>query len=177
MSISLYDASVASYLQIVPAVSAVMNKAAEHFTAQGTDLDQLLETRLHPDMLPLRFQLLSVAHHSIDVIDAIHSGVFGPGGYDATVSFADVQERLETARKDLAALDVDEVNQLSGRPVAFIMGDLNLPFTAENFVLSFSLPNLYFHAATAYDIFRQQGLPLGKKDFLGKLRITRQQKG
>ena len=177
MSISLYDASVASYLQIVPAVIAVMNKAAEHFTAQGRDLDQLLEVRLHPDMLPLRFQLLSVVHHSIDVIDAIRGGVFGPGGYDATLGFAAVQQKLEAAAKDLAALDVDGVNQLSGRPMAFVMGELNLPFTAENFVLSFSLPNVYFHAATAYDIFRQQGLPLGKRDFMGRLRITRQAKG
>ncbi len=177
MSISLYDASVASYLQIVPAVSAMLNKAAEHFTAKGENLDQLLETRLHPDMLPLRFQLLSVAHHSIDVIDAIRGGVFGPGGYDATLSFTAVQQRLETAAKDLAALDADEVNKLSGAPMAFVMGDLNLPFTAENFVLSFSLPNLYFHAATAYDILRHQGLPLGKKDFLGKLRIIRQSRG
>jgi len=177
VSISLYDASVASYLQIVPAVSAVMGKAADHFTAQGTDLDQLLETRLHPDMLPLRFQLLSVAHHSIDVIDAIRGGVFGPGTYDATLSFAGVQQRLETARADLAALNADEVNKLSGKQMAFVMGQLNLPFTAENFVLSFSLPNLYFHAATAYDILREQGLPLGKQDFLGKLRIIRQSKG
>jgi len=177
VSISLYDASVASYLQVVPAVSALLNKAAEHFTAQGTDLEQLLETRLSPDMLPLRFQLLSVAHHSIDVIDAIRGGVFGPGTYDATLNFAGVQQRLETARQDLAALDVDEVNKLSGTPMAFVMGQLNLPFTAENFVLSFSLPNLYFHAATTYDILRQQGLPLGKQDFLGKLRITRQPRG
>ena len=177
MTISLYDVSIASYLQIVPAVNAVMNKAAEHFTAQGTDLDQLLETRLYPDMLPLRFQLLSVVHHSVHVIDAIRGGVFGPGSYDATLGFAAVQQKLETAAKDLAALGVDEVNELSGRPMAFVMGELNLPFSAENFVLSFSLPNLHFHAATAYDIFRQQGLPLGKRDFLGRLRITRQAKG
>lgn len=177
MSISLYEASVVSYLQVLPAASALLNKAAEHFSARGTDLEELLEARLHPDMLPLRFQLLSVVHHSSDVIDAIQGGVFGPGTYDATVSFAALQQRLETARKELAALDVDEVNKLSGKPIAFVMGELNLPFTAENFVLSFSLPNLYFHAATTYDILRQQGLPLGKKDFLGKLRITRQPKG
>jgi hypothetical protein len=177
VSISLYEASVASYIQIVPAVSALLNKAADHFSAEGTDLEELLETRLHSDMLPLRFQVLSVVHHSIDVIDAIRNGVFGPGGYDAAVSYADLQARVEAASLALAALDVDEVNALSGKPMAFVMGEMNLPFTAENFVLSFSLPNLYFHAATAYDILRQKGLPLAKRDFMGKLRIIRSPKG
>lgn len=173
MSVSLYDVSVASYLQIVPAVGALLNKAADHFNAQGVDLEELLDTRLHPEMLPLRFQILSVVHHSIDVIDAIRGGVFGPGGYDATVSFADLQARVEAASVALAALDMDEVNALAGKPMAFVMGDLNLPFSAENFVLSFSLPNVYFHAATTYDILRHKGMPLGKRDFMGKLRITR----
>jgi len=88
-----------------------------------------------------------------------------------------VRERVADAVKALTALDVDEVNALSGKPIAFVMGDLNLPFTAENFVLSFSLPNMYFHAATTYDILRHRGLPLGKRDFMGKLRITRSPKG
>jgi uncharacterized protein len=29
------------------------------------------------------------------------------------------------------------------------------------------LPNLYFHAATTYNILRHNGVELGKKDFLG----------
>jgi hypothetical protein len=43
-------------------------------------------------------------------------------------------------------------------------------FTAENFLLSFSLPNFYFHATTAYDILRWKGVKLGKTDFLGAMR-------
>jgi hypothetical protein len=46
-----------------------------------------------------------------------------------------------------------------------------LPFTVENFLMSFSLPNFYFHATTAYDIFRHNGVPLGKRDFMGTLRL------
>jgi len=36
---------------------------------------------------------------------------------------------------------------------------------------------MYFHAATTYDILRHRGLPLGRRDFMGKLRITRSPKG
>ena len=37
--------------------------------------------------------------------------------------------------------------------------------------MSFSLPNFFFHATTAYDILRHNGAPLGKRDFMGKLEM------
>ena len=46
-----------------------------------------------------------------------------------------------------------------------------LEFTVENFLLSFSLPNFYFHAATAYDILRWKGARIGKRDYMGRLRL------
>jgi hypothetical protein len=63
------------------------------------------------------------------------------------------------------------VNTLEGKDVVFEVRDMKLPFTAEGFLLSFSLPNFYFHATTAYDILRTKGVPLGKRDFLGKMRL------
>ena len=63
------------------------------------------------------------------------------------------------------------MDALAGRDVIFQMRDRKVPFTAENFLLSFSLPNFYFHATTAYDILRTKGVPLGKRDFLGRMRI------
>ena len=44
-------------------------------------------------------------------------------------------------------------------------------FLAEDFLLSFSQPNFYFHAATAYDVLRMKGVPVGKRDFMGRVRI------
>jgi hypothetical protein len=176
VTISLYDASVASYLQMVPAVSALLDKAAEHFPAQGIELGGIVDSRLHEGMLPFRFQVVSVVHHSIGTIKAMDSGIFSPPKYDASVDFDGLRAMLATATAELAALTADEVNAKSGKAMAFVMGDLNLPFTTENFVLSFSLPNFYFHAATTYDILRHLGLPLGKRDFMGRLRITRQPK-
>jgi hypothetical protein len=48
---------------------------------------------------------------------------------------------------------------------------MKMPFTAEGFLLSFSLPNFYFHASTAYDVLRANGVPLGKRYFLGALKM------
>ena len=69
--------------------------------------------------------------------------------------------------------DQATTNALEGREVTFQFRDRQIPFSAEGFVLSFSLPNFYFHAATAYDILRSRGAPIGKRDFIGELRIKR----
>ena len=53
----------------------------------------------------------------------------------------------------------------------FRMGQIEWAFTAENFILSFSLPNFYFHVTTMYDMFRIKGLEIGKLDFAGSLRL------
>ena len=68
-------------------------------------------------------------------------------------------------------LTAGEVNGLEGRDVVFAFRDFKMPFVAENFLMSFSLPNFYFHSTTAYDILRHKGVPLGKRDFMGALRL------
>jgi hypothetical protein len=55
--------------------------------------------------------------------------------------------------------------------VTFQIGERKMPFVAEGFILSFSLPNFHFHAATAYDILRMKGVPIGKRDYMGQLRL------
>ena len=87
------------------------------------------------------------------------------------LDFAGLQKQVSEAREELQKLKPDEVNGLAGKDMVFQMRDNKLPFTAEGFLLSFSLPNFYFHATTAYDILRSKGVPLGKRDFLGRLRM------
>jgi hypothetical protein len=70
----------------------------------------------------------------------------------------------------LKALTPEEVNSWAGKDLDLQIGPRRLKFEAETFVLSFSLPNFFFHAVTAYDIFRARGVPLGKRDFEGVLR-------
>ena len=65
----------------------------------------------------------------------------------------------------------DEINALEGRDMVFKLGERQMPFTVPGFLMSFSIPNLHFHATTAYDILRQVGVPLGKRDYLGAMRM------
>jgi uncharacterized protein len=171
MAFSLYDATVANYLQILGAVGGFLDKGHKHFREKGIDPAGVVETRLATDMMPLRFQVFSVAHHSRGAIEAVKSGVFAPSAGKPDYDYAALQTLVSDARDELSLLKPEDVNALGGRDVVFKFGDRALPFTAEDFLMSFSLPNFFFHATTAYDILRHSGAPLGKRDFMGKLRL------
>jgi uncharacterized protein len=171
MPASFYDLSVASYLQTVDAVAGFLNKGLEHCQGCGADPAKMVEARLAEDMLPLRFQIVSVAHHSLGAIEGMKKGVFAPPGRSEALDYTGLQKLLADTAGSLRGLSREEVEALSGRDMIFQIGERKVPFTTDNFLLSFSLPNFYFHATTAYDILRTNGVPLGKRDFLGRLRI------
>lgn len=171
MSTALYDLSVGSYLQIVDAASSVMQKGADYCSEQGTDLNDVVATSLHADMAPLHFQAVCVAHHSMGAIKGLQAGEFAPPSGYGEMDYAGLQGLLGDTSAYLKGLEADAINSLSGGKLVFKIGGNEIPFSVENFVLTFSLPNFYFHATTLYDILRQQGVPLGKMDFLGALKI------
>jgi len=171
MSISLYDASVASYLQVVGAVAAFLEKGRLHCSENNIEVDEVVSTRLHPDMLPFQFQIISVVHHSLGTMKSLSTGEFGPPTGYSDYDYAGLQGLVSETLEALQNYSADEVNTLSGGDVTFKLGERSMPFSTPNFVLSFSHPNVYFHAATAYDILRMKGVPLGKRDFMGMPRI------
>ena len=171
MAIALYDLSVANYLQTLEAVAGFLEKGRAHFDTNHVDLDEIVETRLAPDMLPLRFQLQSVAHHSLGAIEGVKAGLFQPPPQAPAYDYGGLQKLVAEAREALQKLTPAEVNALEGKDVVFQIRDFKMPFTAEGFLLSFSLPNFYFHATTAYDILRMKGVPVGKRDFMGPMRL------
>jgi uncharacterized protein len=172
MAFSLYDATVANYLQILGAVGGVLEKSLTHFRDSGIDTAEIVGMRLAPDMLPLGFQIVSLVHHSRGAMEGVKNGVFTPTGkFD--LDYAALQKLVADARHELSALTPEAVNAMVGRDVTFKAGDLALPFTAEGFLMSFSLPNFFFHAATAYDILRHKGAPLGKRDYIGRMKLNK----
>ena len=171
MSLSLYDVSVGRYLQVLGALAGCLEKGHAHFTASGTDPNQVLAERIHPDMFPFSYQVQFTAHHSLGTIEGIKKGLFAPPTNLGELDYRGLQKLIAETRESLQKMQPAEINALEGRDVLFQIRDLKLPFTAEGFVLSFSLPNFYFHATTAYDILRMKGVPVGKRDFLGQMAL------
>lgn len=171
MAIPLYDVSVTSFQQVLGGVAGFLEKGLAHCKANNIDLNALVETRLAPDMLPFRFQVIAVAHHSLGAIQGAQAGLFKPPSGPMDQDYAGLQKLIADARAGLSKLTREAVDALEGKDVIFQLGPNKLPFTAEGFLMSFSLPNLHFHATTAYDILRMKGAPLGKRDYMGALRM------
>jgi uncharacterized protein len=170
MATSLYDISVASYLQTVGAVAGFLDRATRYCAETGSDPDDFVGARLFEDMAPFHFQIECVYHHSVWALEAVKSGLFAPPALVGPIPFVDLQAMMAQTETALKAFTPDEVNSWAGKDLDFQIGPRRLPFTAENFFLSFSLPNFHFHAVTAYDILRMKGVPLGKRDYEGQLR-------
>ena len=171
MSFSLYDAVVPSNLQIVSALENVLKKAEAFCEERDMPQAALIDARLAPDMLPLGYQVKSCAVHSIGGIEGARAGSFSPDMSAWPTDFAGLQGVLQRASAELSALDRDAVDALIEADTHFAFGETKLPFTGANFLLSFSQPNFYFHATTAYAILRAQGVKLGKRDFIGIPRV------
>ena len=167
MPLSLHAAFVPTTLQILGASLGWLDKAA----ASGIAESELVEARLIEDMLPFAYQVKSCAVHSQGAIEGLRQGVFSPDMTEPPQTLSGLRERVEGAIAFLEGVSEDELEGMIGQPMRFEFGDFRLDFTAESFLLSFSQPNFFFHATTAYDLLRMKGIEIGKRDFVGQTRI------
>ena len=173
MPLTLYDATVANYLQMTRSLSGVLQKGRAHYEEKGLNVDELPELRLCEDMLPFSFQINSVRHHSVHAIQGVEAGAFAPPKPLEKTDYQSLQDHITQTISDLEAMTPDHVNALGGRDLVFTLGENKLPFEAEGFLMSFSLPNFYFHITTTYDLLRMKGVPLSKRDYLAGLKLKK----
>jgi hypothetical protein len=172
MTFSLYDAVVPTSLQMLIALDQVLEKAKSYCAERGSPETEMIDARLAPDMQPLGYQVKSCVVHSIGAIEGAKNGSFSPDWSAWPTDFDGLRGILQRACAELSALDRNTVDRLTGTDMNIVAGERKLPFNGANFLLSFSQPNFYFHATTAYAILRTQGLKLAKRDFLGVLRAN-----
>jgi len=172
MTIDYYDISVATCKQVTNAIDRCLDKCTAYCADNGIDPNDILETRLRDDMRPLRYQIFAVSLHSKDAMTALITGEFyRPESYPEDYDYAQMRQYLKDAIAALDDFTPDIINARAGQGVTVKIPNLDIPFDIADFILSFSHPNLYFHASTAYDIMRMKDVPLGKRDFLGDFRL------
>jgi hypothetical protein len=170
MAFSLYAATIPSYLQVLQSVADLLSKAQGFCAEKAIDPDSIIQARLAEDMLPFAYQVRATATHSLGAIEALRKGVFTPDLTPPPGTFAALEAKIAETLSSLAAISQAEVDAFVGRDMRFSFRDRHIDFAGEDFLLSFSQPNFYFHATTAYDILRWKGVAIGKRDFIGKLR-------
>src|SRR3546814_5801177 len=115
-------------------------------------------------MMDFAYQVKSCAVHSIGAIEGLKQGRFSPDMTTPPDSFAALKAKTADTLDKLDALSAEDVEALSEKPLIFTIGDkLRWEFRGQDFLMSFSQPNFYFHATTAYDILRMAGFKIGDR--------------
>ena len=171
MPLSLHAAYVPSALQMLGTARHLVDKAEGWCGENAIEEAEIIGTRLAPDMLPWSYQVKCVAEHTQGAIDGVRAGVYSPDLSPPPDSFEGLRIKLAGAVRAIEALSEEEMEGFVGQDMRFEFRERRLDFLAEDFLLSFSQPNFYFHCATAYDILRMKGTPVGKSDFIGQARV------
>ncbi|MCT2398825.1 DUF1993 domain-containing protein [Novosphingobium mangrovi (ex Huang et al. 2023)] len=171
MTASLDNAFAATCLQTLNSLSGLVDRAEAHCAERGLPAETLTDARLAPDMWPFAKQIFEAGHHSARAVAAVRAGIFSPELAPAPTDFASLRNELAETIATLEALPAGELDSIAGRDTRFEFGTMRMDFTVADFLLSFSLPNFFFHTTTAYAILRNQGLGIGKRDFLGQVRV------
>jgi len=161
VSLSLYDASVPVFTQILSALSKILDKAA----ASGIPEARLMEARLAPDMFAFPRQVQIATDHAKGATARL-TGASVPAYADDEAALSDLKARIERTLAFVGEAPRDGFEGAEARQIELKAGGRELSFDGRTYLLHFALPNFFFHATTAYDILRKEGVALGKRDFL-----------
>lgn len=147
-------------------LSTLLDKGAAHVKGKGLDPDELVNARLAPDMFPLSRQV-QIACDQAKSCAARLTGQEPPKFEDNEQTIAQLKARIERTLDYIESVPKSAYEGCEKRRVSFPLGqDMSLDMDGVEFLRDWTLPNFYFHVVTAYDILRNQGVPIGKQDFL-----------
>jgi uncharacterized protein len=166
MAISMYQASVPAFLQMLHSLSAILDKAEAFAAERKIDPAVLLGWRLAPDMFALARQVQISTDHAKGCCARL-AGVEVPKYADDETTFADLRARIARTIEFVQGFRPEEIDGSEERDITIIAGTRELRFKGQQYLVNFALPNFYFHVTTAYAILRHCGVPIGKRDYLG----------
>jgi len=168
MSLSMYQASVPVFGQILAALGAVLDKAEAHAATKKIDPAVPIGARLAPDMFPLSRQI-QIACDFAKGATARLAGTEPPSWTDEEKAFADFKARLRKTADYIQEFKPAQIDGSEGREITLKVGPNMRTFKGQSYLLQFVMPNFLFHSTTAYAILRHNGVELGKRDFMGQV--------
>ena len=167
MTSPMYINSVPVFKQLLTALKAILAEADKHVLANSIEPEALLQARLYPNMFPLVKQV-QIASDFARGISARLAGVDVPVYDGKEKGFADLDGLLAQTLKFLDGLDASKFEGSETKEVVLRPGTpKERKLTGQAYVSNYGLPQFLFHVTTAYAILRHNGLPIGKRDFMG----------
>ncbi|MDT3677628.1 MAG: DUF1993 domain-containing protein [Burkholderiaceae bacterium] len=166
MTISMYQASVPRLANLLENLSRILDKAQAHADAGKVDMAAVMDYRLAPDMYPFSKQVQIACDKARSVVARL-AGMEVPYYPDDEKTFAELKERIARSVEFLRSVPAERIDGTEDDEIVLPVTGKETRYKGMQLLLGHSIPNVYFHSVTAYNILRQNGVPIGKRDFLG----------
>ena len=167
MTVSMYSVSVPVFIQHLNGLSTVLDKASAWAAARKVSEADLLNMRLSPDMFALVRQVRAATDHAANAAGRLSGKELLKFANDET-TIAQLKDRIAKTIEYLKGMKPGDIDGTEDKDISITFPNGNTrEFKGQGLLLGNSLPNFYFHATTAYDILRQCGVEIGKRDFMG----------
>ncbi|MGV3651015.1 MAG: DUF1993 domain-containing protein [Devosia sp.] len=166
MTLSLYAVTVPVYTRLLTALRGNLEKAQAYADEKTFNSDVLVGSRLAPDMQPLSFQVQMATDYVKGPLARL-AGREVPSWADEEKTLADLKARIDKALEYAATFTPAEIDGNEARTITLKMRSGETVLDGQTYLLTRALPNFYFHITTAYAILRHNGVPIGKRDFIG----------
>lgn len=167
MTTSLYDMTMPLFLRGFSSLSDILRTAEAFAAERAIDPAELTGARLYEDMAPLTGQVQrasDTAKGAFVRLGQVENLVLA----DEEQTFADLQARIAATVDFLKTVPREAVDGREDADVVLKVRTGEIPFKGLGYVQGFVIPNFYFHVTTAYAILRHNGVPIGKRDYLGR---------
>lgn len=168
VAISMYSASVPVFIRMLGNLEVILDKAIAHAAARKIDDAAFVEARLFPDMFTFARQIRVATDVSKGGIARL-AGVDIPKFEDNEKTLPELKARVRKAIDFFDTIKPAQIDGTEDKAISLTVGGNALNFKGHDYLLTFVLPNFYFHVTTAYNLLRQGGVDIGKMDFLGKI--------
>jgi uncharacterized protein len=167
MTVSMYVISIPIFIRHLNGLNTVLDKAADWAAARKVNETDLLNMRLSPDMFNLARQVRAATDHAANAAGRLSGKELLKFANDEN-TIAQLKNRITETIDYLNNIKQSEIDGSETKDISitFPSGQTR-QFTGQSLLLGNSLPNFFFHTTTAYDILRQYGVEIGKRDFMG----------
>ena len=166
MTISMYQASVPRFVNILGNLSKILDKTQAHIDAKKIADATLTGDRLFPDMLPMATQV-QIACDTAKGVVARLAGLDIPAFDDNETTLVELKARIAKTITFIQSVSAQQIDGTEDKAIVTKRGDKETHYKGMQFLLGHAVPNFYFHVTTAYNILRHNGVEIGKRDYLG----------
>src|SRR6266852_4503632 len=166
----MYYQVISQCTQSLKNLETCLDKAEQHAAAKKFDVGVLMTSRLAHDMQHFIYQVQSACDY-VKAAAAWLSGQTPPKHEDNEQTLEELRARVRKTVDFAESVGKAQYEGAQDRKVSlsWVPGKV---IGGEDYLLQITIPNVYFHIAMTYAVLRNDGVDVGKMDFLGPMNFV-----